>query len=427
MLIASTLASAAMGVGLESSAIIRDLSRERGGAGEASVWFDSGPKLPVSDAARVNAVMSDAAASDDSDLRNIVHAGTTLVASALAIAERPGAGGEEVLTAIVLGYEAAGRIGEAITPGFRSRGFHGCLVAIFAGAVAAGRLLQLDPMRMSQAIALSATSIGGLMTAANTSVAHEYHAGLAAMLGIQAALAAQRGYRAAESILEARQGFFEIYGGIEGALGGASVTRDLGQSWDIITDMAIKLVPGGHPYHALAEAAANAAREGNIAPQDVESITVSRPGFTALTGPLHPTDLIGMAHSPAYFLAAGAADHSFSWVHAMAAKIADPTIHQLIDTVRVGAPPTDNVARYRQGASVTIRTKDGRTSTSTVYAPKGAGVSGIAWADVDTKYRALMPLAVVHGEQVEASLAVIHDFHRLTRVTTLIDQLARPI
>jgi hypothetical protein len=95
--------------------------------------------------------------------------------------------------------------------------------------------------------------------------------------------------------LEARQGFFEIYGGIEGALGGASMTRDLGQSWDIITDMAIKLVPGGHPYHALAEAAANAAREGNFTPQDVESIIVSRPGFTALTGPLHPTDLIGMA------------------------------------------------------------------------------------------------------------------------------------
>jgi hypothetical protein len=70
------------------------------------------------------------------------------------------------------------------------------------------------------------------------------------------------------------------------------VTRDLGQSWDIITDMAIKLVPGGHPYHALAEAAANAAREGNIAPQDVDSITVSCPGFTALTGPLRPTDLI---------------------------------------------------------------------------------------------------------------------------------------
>jgi 2-methylcitrate dehydratase PrpD len=156
------------------------------------------------------------------------------------------------------------------------------------------------------------------------------------------------------------------------------VTRDLGQSWDIVTDMAIKLAPGGHPYHALAEAAANAAKAGKMAPQDIESITVSRPGFTALTGPLHPTDLIGMAHSPAYFLAAGAADHDFSWVRATAAKIADPVIHQLIDRVRVGPPPTGNTERYRQSATVTIRTTDGRVSTSTVLAPKGAGAGGIA-------------------------------------------------
>src|SRR6202047_2896157 len=275
MLIASTLASAALGTGIDSSTIIRDLARECGGIAEASLWFDAGPKLPVAEAAQVNAVMSDAAASDDSDLRNIVHAGTTLAATGLALAERTGAGGEDVLAAIVLGYEAAGRIGEAITPAFRERGFHGCLVAIFGGTVAAGRLLQLDAARLAQAIALSATSIGGLMAAANTSVAREYHAGLAAMLGVQAALAAQRGYKAEEGILETRQGFFEVYGGTDGA----GVARGLGQSWDIITDMAIKLAPGGHPYHALAEAAANAAREADVLPEAVESITVSPPGF----------------------------------------------------------------------------------------------------------------------------------------------------
>ena len=419
MLIASTLASAALGSGIGSSVIIRDLARERGGVAEASLWFDARPKLPVSEAAQVNAVMSDAAASDDSDLRNIVHAGTILVATALATGERNAAHGEEVLTAIVLGYEAAGRIGEAITPGFRSRGFHGCLVAIFAGAVAAGRLLRLNPPQMAQAIALSATSIGGLMAAANTSTAREYHAGLAAMLGVRAALAAQRGYRAEESVLETKRGFLEAYGGTEGASACANVTRDLGKSWDIITDMAVKLVPGGHPYHALAEAAANAASEGKIAPQDIESITVSRPGFTALTGPLHPTDLIGMAHSPAYFLAAGAADHDFSWVHATAAKIADPVIHRLIDKVRVGPPPTGNTERYRQGATVTIRTTDGGVSTSTVFAPKGAGAAGIAWADIDRKYRALTPHARLRDHQVEASLAVIHDFRRIAHVSEL--------
>ena len=77
--------------------------------------------------------------------------------------------------------------------------------------------------------------------------------------------------------------------------------------------------------------------------------------MTALPGPLHPADLIDMAHSPAYFAAAGVADHAFSWVHASPAKIADPVIHRLIDLVRVGPPPTEDVARYRQGATVTIR------------------------------------------------------------------------
>ena len=89
--------------------------------------------------------------------------------------------------------------------------------------------------------------------------------------------------------------------------------------------MAIKLGPGGHPYHALAEAAANAAKRSGYPPEAIESITVSRPGFTALTGPLHPTDLIGMAHSPAYFLAAGAADRDFSWVTRRQRRSATPS------------------------------------------------------------------------------------------------------
>lgn len=419
MLISSTLASAAGGSGIASSSIIRDLARDRGGKPEASIWFDSGTKLPVGDAAQVNAVMSDAAASDDSDLRNIVHAGTTLVSTSFAIAERTGASGQEVLAAIVLGYEASGRIGEAITPAFQSRGFHGCLVAIFGGAVAAARLLRLDEVQMAQAIALSATSIGGLRDAADTSVAREYHAGLAAMLGIQAALAAQRGYMAEERILETRRGFCAVYGGTDGS----SVTHGLGDEWDIITDMAIKLVPGGHPSHSLAEAAANAARDGQITPDDVETITLSRPGVTTLTGPIHPADLIDMAHSPAYFLAAGVADHGFSWVHATEAKITDPVIHQLIDKVQVGAPPTQQVDQYKQGATVTIKTKDGRTFSSTVFAPKGAGTLGIDWGDVDDKYRTLVPLAQVSDQQIEASLQVIHDFGKVKHVSELINLL----
>jgi 2-methylcitrate dehydratase PrpD len=416
MLIASTLASAACGKEIVSSRIVRELARERGGTPQAALWFDAGPRLPAAEAAQVNAVMSDAAASDDSDLRAIVHCGTPLTATALALAERTGAGGREVLAAMVCGYEAAGRISDPVSPAFRDRGHHGSTMAIFAAAVAAGKLLELDPPRLAQTIALTATSASGLAKAANTSVAREYHAGLVTRAGIDAALAAQKGFIAEESILEGEGGFLRVYGGIDVA----GIADGLGDEWDILTDMAVKLVPGGHPYHAFGEAAANAARAGNIAAEAVESITVSRPGLTRLSGPLHPHDLIDMAHSPAYFAAAGVADKHFGWVHCSAEKIADPVIHRLIDKIRVGPPPTENAERYRQGATVTIRTTDGREVSNTVLQPKGSAALGIEWSDIEAKYRTLMPNSGLDAERIERSLALIRDFKNATGVAPLV-------
>ena len=420
MLISSTIASAALGSTIESSKIIRALEVERSGKAEATVWFGAAQKLPVAAAARVNAVMSDAAASDDSDLRNIVHTGTPVCAAALAVAEKTGASGQDVLAAIVLGVEAAGRINNAMQGGLQSKGFHGCIVAIYAATVAAGRLLKLSEAQMAQAIALSATSMGGLHAAARTSVAREYHAGLATMLGVNAAQAAGMGFIAEENILETKLGFFEVYGNKPDA---AQVTHGFGERWTILTDIGIKLVPGGHPHHAVAEAAANAAREGNVSPDEVESITISRPGFQGFTGPRYPTDLIGIAHSPAYFAAAGVADRSFSWAHAFEDKINSPAIRGLLGKVHVADPPTENLERYKSGAIVTIKTTDGRSHSSTVYAPKGAAILGIDWADVEGKYRALAPYAKFSAENLETSIKVIRNFREVKNVSELIGLL----
>ena len=72
MLIASTLASAACGREIVSTRIVRALARERGGTPQASLWFDRGAKLPAAETAQVNAVMSDAAASDDPEERDLI-------------------------------------------------------------------------------------------------------------------------------------------------------------------------------------------------------------------------------------------------------------------------------------------------------------------------------------------------------------------
>jgi len=420
MLISSTIASASLGSTIESSKIVREMEVERGGKPEATLWFGPAEKLPVAAAARVNAMMSDAAASDDSDLRNVVHAGTTACATALAVAEKTGSSGEEVLAAIVLGYEIAGRMNGAMIGGLQVKGFHGCIVTIFAGTVAAGYLMKLSGAQMGQAIALTATSMGGLHAAARTSVAREYHAGLATLLGVNAAQAAAKGFVSEEEIFETKLGFFEVFGNKPDV---AAVTRDLGKRWSILEDMGIKLVPGGHPHHSIAEAAANAATTGNVAVEDVETITISRPGAQIYTGPQFPTDLIGIAHSPAYFAAAGVADRSFTWAHAFEDKINDPRIRGLLGKVRVGPPPTENIERYKSGATVTIATHDGRSYASTVHAPRGAAILGIDWSDVEAKYRALTPYAKLSGDNLEGTMKVIRRFRDLKNVSELVSLL----
>ena len=362
MLIASTIASAAYGTGIEFRPHHpHPRPRARRHEPDASLWFDTGAKLPVAEAAQANAVMSDAAASDDSDLRNIVHAGTPLTATSLALAERNGADGEAVLTAMVLGYEAAGRISEAITPGFRKRGFHGCLGAIFAATVV-GRAAAAAGRGTNGA---GDRAVGDLDRRAGHRRRYQHGARVSRRAGDDArdqrrargatrlprrnahpgnaATASSRRSAASMAPPPARS-----RRATSGQAGTSSPTWR--SSW---CPAATRITPSPRPPPTPRAT-------GNIAAAEVASITISRPGMTALPGPLHPADLIDMAHSPAYFVAAGVADGEFSWAHASAAKIADPVIHGLIDRVRVGAPPTDDAARYRQGATVTIRTHDGQ-------------------------------------------------------------------
>ena len=94
---------------------------------------------------------------------------------------------------------------------------------------------------------------------------------MAAMLGIQAARAAQRGYRAEERILEMKLGFFEAFGGVDGS--GGAARRDPWTSARPGTSSPTwrsSWCPAAIRTTRSAEAAANAAREGKIAAAEVD-------------------------------------------------------------------------------------------------------------------------------------------------------------
>ena len=430
MIVASTLASAAAGTTYGSVRIVRDLAKEQGGKPEAAVWFSS-VRLPVTEAARVNAMLSDSAASDDSDLRNVAHTGTCLTAIGLAIGERVGASGPDMLCAMVAGYEAAGRVGQALSAsanaggrgnggsgalsGNVGRGFHASSIVAFGGVVAAAKLLRLTDEQMAQAIGITATTMGGLSIGTN-SWAREYHAGNAARCAVNAALAAGRGYTVNPDMLEAGGGFLAVFSG--GKADPGSLTREIGGDYQITKYLAVKLVPGAHALHPAVEAALNAARESRVPAEDVAKILVAGPQSRAVAGK-PPKDMIEAIHSLSYFIASAVADKDFSWVHAEPAMIQRPVIAHLIGLVEQDPSPSTVHYDWGWGATVTIVTKSGARFTSTVDAPRGSAPRGIEWKDVDAKFGALMPQSKLPAGRIQKTLELIHDFEKVKKVAQL--------
>ena len=418
MILASTFASAAAGSTIDSARIIRQLAKEQGGKADATIWFD-GTKVPVSEAARVNAILSDAAASDDSDIRNTAHEGTTLAAAGLAISERTGASGQDLLGAMILGYEAAGRIGEARSGG--RGGVHASQIVAFGGAAAAAKLLKLTDEQLAHTLGIVAITMGGIATGTNT-WAREYMGANAAACGVDAALAASRGYTVNEDMLGSRGGFVDVFGG--GARSVERLTANLGSDWNIVDFLAIKLWPGAHPFSGTVEAAMNAAREANVPPDAVARILVAGQNRTGIQGSRRPANLAEAIHSLSYYVAAAVADKDFTWAHASETKYSDPRIVKLMDLVDVDPAPPPVKYLWSWGGTVTIVTTDGKRFTSTVDAPRGSGPRGIAWSDVEAKYRALMPESKLPARRIDDALSLIHGLERVKNVSELTRLLA---
>ena len=420
MILASTLASAASGTKIESARIIRTLAVEQGGAAQASVWFDSA-RLPLAQTVRVNAMLSDAAASDDSDLRNVAHTGTLVSAVGLAVGEFKNNSPKDVLCAMAVGYEAAGRFGDMVRGG--RPGLHASFIVAFGGVVTASRLLGLTPEQMAHAITLTASSIGGILIGTD-SWDREYMAGNAALAAIQTALAAQRGFTANPDLLEAKGGFLDTFGNNKVDL--AAIARPMSAPWDIERYLAIKLVPGAHALHSSLDAAIQASMQTKVPSAEIVKIVHSGPPKTSITyEPVVPKDMIEAIHSLPYFLATGVADRTFDWSHITLEKMRRPEIARLIGLVEYEAMPASAHYDWNWGGTVTLVTKTGARVSVTVDAPRGSGPRGIEWAEVDTKYRALIQDSGLPAARQTQILAAVHDFENAPSVSALIRLLRR--
>jgi 2-methylcitrate dehydratase PrpD len=185
-----------------------------GAAGSATV-IGSTQKLQPLDAAFANCSMMRAYFMDDVLFPAGIHAGLVTLPGGLALAEARGLSGRELLAALVAGYEVMSRLArgiaswDAATPRRPTIPF-----GPFGGAVVAGKLLRLDPVRLTNAIGYAAHSAMGL---AEDPWTHYYS--LVARNGMMSALLAEADGETSPTILEAEYGYFRtFFGGVPGSI-----------------------------------------------------------------------------------------------------------------------------------------------------------------------------------------------------------------
>ena len=171
-------------------------------------------KYPMINAALANGTMAHGIDADDSGARpSWAHPGACIIPAAFAAAEAENVSGEELITALVAGYEISCRVDSAVYPGLRNRGFHATGVIGTIGAVAAaGKVLGLNVEQMINAFGLAGIQAAGLeewLTAGDMS--KRLHAGKAAMNGLLAALLAREGYTGPATVFEGKYGLLNTH------------------------------------------------------------------------------------------------------------------------------------------------------------------------------------------------------------------------
>ncbi len=168
--------------------------------------------LDPATAALLNGASGHALDYDDTSAAVGCHATAPVLPAVLAIVEEIGASGAELMTALVVGVEIEGRIGNAIGPKHYLNGWHTTATyGTFGAAAGVAHLLKLDTSQYATAMALAASAASGVKANFGT-MTKPYHAGQAAERGLVAARLAARGFTANADAVNGNQGYVQAAG-----------------------------------------------------------------------------------------------------------------------------------------------------------------------------------------------------------------------
>src|SRR5687767_8006393 len=344
-------------------------------------------------AAMLNGTLAHSLDFDDTHAPGSLHPSAPIVPAAFAAAEMTGAGGRDLIAAIVAGYEVQIRLSLALDPAAHyDRGFHPTATCgAFGAAAAAGRILGLDRDGYANAFGIVLSmSAGSMQFLVNGAWTKRSHVGHAAMCGLMAATLAREGYVGAAEPLEGKWGFLHAYAPAADA---AKAVDGLGRRWETL-EIAVKPFPSCRYSHAPMDGLLELVRKHGIKPDEVEEIAVGvpEPGWKIIGDPepakQSPKSVVDGQFSMAFCAAVALRTGGLVWDD-YAKHLGDPATLALCRKVRTSIDrATPAGTPLEMSGSVRVKTRRGPFETS-VRVPKGEPANFLSASELRAKFDGL--------------------------------------
>jgi 2-methylcitrate dehydratase PrpD len=418
--ILDTLAAMVSGSHLPPGEMAIAFARAQGGTAEATVLTTDITTSAVN-AALANGMFAHADETDDFEPVTKAHPGSHVVPAALAMAEREGRSGAELLAAVTLGYDVCCRFLLALGPDL-VRGSHRSAEgtsSTMGAAAAAASVAGLDEKGMRYALSYAAQQVSGLWSwvrdASHVEKAFDF-SGMGARNGVTAAIMAQMGFT----------GVWDVLDGEHNALIALSseprpeqMIAGLGSRF-FVTETGIKLYSVGYPIQAPLDAFLTLRREHKLSVDNVERIVVKLPEDGARIVNDRSMPDVNCQHIIALALVEGAV--SFEDSHSYE-RMADPKVLAAKARVQLIADRglMDPAAPRSGRVEVTLR--DGQTVSHFTRHPPGTKENPLTTERVNEKARSLMA-PVLGAERTEELIRRVNALEQLKEVRELRPLLA---
>ena len=398
-------------------------ARAQGGVAESTVVATDIVTSAVN-AALVNGMFAHADETDDFEPVTKAHPGSAIVPAALAMAERDGRSGAELVAAVTLGYDVCCRFLLALGPDLVRAGHRSAegTSSTLGAVAAAASLARLDERGMRYALSYAAQQVSGVWSwvrdAEHVEKAFDF-SGMGARNGVTAAIMVQLGFT----------GVWDVLDGEHNALQALStepkpeeMVAGLGSRF-FVTETAIKPYSVGYPIQAPLDAFLTLHRQHGLNESNVESIVVRLPEDGARIVDNRSMPDVNCQHIIAVALVDGGV--SFEDSHSYE-RMADPKVRAAKERVQLIADRDLMDPAAPRSGRVEVKLRDGRTvSHFTRHAP-GTKENPLDTKSVNQKARLLMA-PVLGDARTEEIIRQVNALEALDDVRALRPFLAQAI